>query len=189
MQGCARSLRTQYATGSRWRGSSCNAQYAACRRSVIGPGNAPRSGRPSTLAIGNTPPPVELRKTSSARARSPAGTGSDAQRNRERFAQLEHGPARDAFEDAARRRANDAGADHEDVEARAFGDVAVAVDDAARVGAAVVGVEHRLHQVQPVVVLDRRVDRLGGDADAPADVKIDPGACFSGDAIQTNGTA
>ena len=47
------------------------------------------------------------------------------------------------------------------------------VDDAARVGAAVVGVEHRQHQVDPVVVLDRRVDRLGRDPHPLADVQVD----------------
>ena len=137
----------------------------------MGPGQA-ASGRPSILAIGSTPPPVELRKTSSA-PRDPPPAPARPEGNGERAAQLDHGLARDALEHAAVGGAHHAVLDHEDVEARAFGDVALGVDDAAGVGATVVGVEHREHQVHPVVVLDRRIDRFGRDPDPPADVQVD----------------
>ena len=39
----------------------------------------------------------------------------------------------------------------------------------------VVGVEEREDEVDPVVVLDRRIDRIGRDAQAAADVQVDAG--------------
>jgi hypothetical protein len=54
------------------------------------------------------------------------------------------------------------------------------IDDAAGVAPAVVGVEQRLHEVEPVVVLDGRIDRLGRDPMARADVQVDAGALLLG---------
>src|SRR6187431_1672017 len=61
--------------------------------------------------------------------------------DRQRVAQLDHRLARDALEHAAVGRAHDAVLDHEDVEPGALGDVALRIDHAAGVGAAVVGIE------------------------------------------------
>jgi hypothetical protein len=131
------------------------------------------------LAIGSTLPP-RAEEDLVGVGELGGGQASDAERDRERLAELDHGAARDALEDAARGGSHRAVAHREDVEARPLGDVAGRIDDAARVCTTVVGVEHRLHEVEPVVVLDRRIDRLGRDADAPADVQVDAGSLLLG---------
>ena len=83
---------------------------------------------------------------------------TESDRDAQPLAQLDRGAPGNPLQHAAISGQHAAVLDHEDVEARAFGHVAVGIGDAARVAAPVVGVEERLHEVEPMVVLDRRVD-------------------------------
>ena len=60
----------------------------------------------------------------------------------------------------------------EDIESRTLGQVAPGIDQDRGVGAMIVGFEQRHHHVEPVIVLDRRVDRLGRDALLLADQQV-----------------
>jgi hypothetical protein len=98
--------------------------------------------------------------------------------------QLDRGAARNAFQHTLRGRHHACrrplAEDREDVEARAFGHVAAAVGQHHRLAAAFIGLEQAHHEVQPVVVLDARVDAAGGDARRRADDQVDAAALLVG---------
>ena len=104
-------------------------------------------------------------------------------------AEIEHGAPRDAGQHAGCGRRQPAVLDREDVEARAFGDIAVEVEDQRGLGAAVVGVVEAAHQIEPVIVLDRRVDRRRRNAHAVADGHVQPALHLLGvgDRAERNG--
>ncbi len=77
---------------------------------------------------------------------------------------FDHGTAGDAFEHAAIGRDEAAAAQRKDVETRAFRDVALGIGKHRHFRVALVGLEQRHGHVEPVEVLDARIDRLRRDA-------------------------
>lgn len=76
----------------------------------------------------------------------------------ERAAEVEHRLPRDARQHTVNGGPEMAVLDDEDVETRTFSDVVIGIDDQRRLRAMVISIEQALHKVEPVVVLDGRVD-------------------------------
>src|SRR5690606_41393571 len=79
------------------------------------------------------------------------------------------GPACDAGEDAELRSVESAFLADEHVEARTFRDIAVRIQKQRGFAAAVIGLEQTLDKVQPMIVLDMRIDRTWRNAHPVAD--------------------
>jgi hypothetical protein len=92
------------------------------------------------------------------------GERGDANLDVEALRQLDGGAPGDAVQHARFGRHQAPAGDGEDVEARAFGDVAVAVEQHRQFGAAVGRLDHAGGQVAPHVVLDRLVEAAHRDA-------------------------
>ncbi len=88
--------------------------------------------------------------------------------------QLGGRPARHALQHALARRDRTATRDGVDVEARPLEHVALGVDQHRRLAAAVVGLVEPADEIEPVVVLDGGVDRLGADALDRRDDEVQP---------------
>ena len=133
-------------------------------RCVTGPMRPSPSGVPSTEVTKKTPPAVLAPNASSASRRASHGDLADLGVDAELARDVEHRVSRDALEHVRGRGLQDAVAHDEDVEAGALGDEALTVREHDVVAAGVVGREQRLLEVEPVVVLDARVDGLVRDA-------------------------
>ena len=123
---------------------------------------APRSptASPSTIVTGMIPPAVLDRKTSSACLSPSAGTARVSMGMPCSCGELDHGLAGDTFQDPAVRGGDGAVVYGEYVEAGSFDDVVLGIDQDHRLPTALVGFEKPDLEVEPVVVLDGRVDRL-----------------------------
>jgi len=104
----------------------------------------------------------------------------DAHRQRGGLRHLDHRAARDAFEHAGLGRDECPARHREDVEARPLGHVARRIDEQRSFASALVGLEQRLHHVEPMVVLDPRIDARRTDALHVADDEIDAAALLVG---------
>jgi len=91
---------------------------------------------------------------------------------------LHHRAARHALEDAALGRGDDIVLHCEDVETGAFGDIALAVVEHGDGGVLVIGLEDTHRQVEPVEVLEARIERFRRDSPHRAHHHLQPVAAL-----------